>query len=88
MFPNDRSGREQIDHLEAEVARRPAITVFTNAELVGKSGSFGNYEAEVRVNSDPPETITRDGRLHRHRHRVRQLRARGRASSATASPES
>ena len=58
MFPNDRSGREQIAHLKAEVARRPSITVFTNAELVGKSGSFGNYEAEVRVNADPPETIT------------------------------
>ena len=58
MFPNDRSGREQIAHLKAEVARRPAITVFTNAELVGKSGSFGNYEAEVRVNSVPPESIT------------------------------
>ena len=58
MFPNDRSGRDQVELLRAEVARRPAITVFTNAELVGKSGSFGNYEAEVRVNSDPPESIT------------------------------
>jgi heterodisulfide reductase subunit A len=58
MFPNDRSGREQIAHLKAEVARRASITVFTNAELVGKSGSFGNYEAEVRVNSDPPESMT------------------------------
>ena len=57
MFPNDRSGREQIAQLKADVASRSAITVFTNAELVGKSGSFGNYEAEVRINSDPPEVI-------------------------------
>jgi heterodisulfide reductase subunit A len=58
MFPNDRSGREQIETLRAEVGRRPSITVFTGAELVGKSGSFGNYEAQVRVGSDPAETIT------------------------------
>jgi heterodisulfide reductase subunit A2 len=57
MFPNDRSGREQIEVLKAAIAQRPSITVFTNAELVGKSGSFGNYEAVVRVNSDPTDTI-------------------------------
>ncbi len=49
MFPNDRRGDDQIAELTAEVAKRPAITVFTGAELVGKSGSFGNYTAEVRV---------------------------------------
>ncbi len=49
MFPNEKSGREQIDHLLAEVKKRPTIVVMTNAELVSKSGSFGNYTAEVRV---------------------------------------
>jgi len=49
MFPDDRNGGEQIEFLVAEVAKRPAITVLTNAELVSKSGSFGNYLAEVRV---------------------------------------
>jgi heterodisulfide reductase subunit A2 len=53
MFPNDRSGREQIDTLLAEIARRPAITVLTGAELVGKSGTFGHYTAQVRVNGRP-----------------------------------
>ncbi len=57
MFPNDQVGRDQIAHLVDEVAKRPAITVFTKAELVGKSGSFGNYVAEVRVNEDVPETL-------------------------------
>ena len=49
MFPSDRSGHEQVDYLLSEVAKRPSITVHTNAELVSKSGSFGNYVAEVRV---------------------------------------
>jgi len=47
--PNERSGREQIDFLVAEVAKRPSITVLTDAELVSKSGSFGNYVTQVRV---------------------------------------
>ena len=50
MFPNDQDGRALIDQLVAQVNERPAITVLTNAELVGKSGSFGNYTAEVRIN--------------------------------------
>ena len=49
MFPNERTGREQIDFLVAQVAKRPSITVLTDAELVSKSGSFGNYVAEVKV---------------------------------------
>ncbi len=49
MFPNERPGREQIEFLVAEVAKRPSITVMTDAELVSKSGSFGNYAAGVKV---------------------------------------
>ncbi len=49
MYPYDRSGREQIAELKAEIAKRSAITVWTGAELTGKSGSFGNYVAEVTV---------------------------------------
>jgi heterodisulfide reductase subunit A2 len=56
MFPNDRSGTEQISVLKEQIVRRPTITVFTEAELVGKTGSFGNYEAEVRV-GDKADTI-------------------------------
>ena len=57
MFPNDRSGREQIAVLKEQIALRPTITVFTEAELVGKTGSFGNYEAEVRVGGEAADTI-------------------------------
>jgi heterodisulfide reductase subunit A2 len=49
MYPNEHSGREQIDFLMAEVAKRPKISVLTGAELVSKSGSFGNYVTGVRV---------------------------------------
>jgi heterodisulfide reductase subunit A len=49
MFPHDKTGREQIDTLIHDVAVRPAITVWTSAELTSKSGSFGNYVAEVTV---------------------------------------
>ncbi len=55
MFPYDRSGREQIAELKAEIAKRPAITVWTRAELTGKSGSFGNYVAEVTVTTPDGE---------------------------------
>ena len=49
MYPHGKNGHELIAGLVAEVKRRPAITVLTSAEVVGKSGSFGNYVAEIRV---------------------------------------
>jgi heterodisulfide reductase subunit A2 len=49
MYPNDRNGRELIDELLAEVRKRPSIVVLTDAELTAKSGSFGNYVAEVHA---------------------------------------
>jgi len=49
MYPHGKNGRELIAGLVAGVKRRPAITVLTAAEVVGKSGSFGNYVAEIRV---------------------------------------
>ncbi len=52
MFPHNRNGRELIDSLIAGVKRRPAITVLTGAEVVGKAGSFGNYRMSVRI-GDP-----------------------------------
>jgi heterodisulfide reductase subunit A len=52
MYPSGRNGRELIVELVAEVKRRPSIVVLTGAELVAKSGSFGNYVAEVRVGEE------------------------------------
>lgn len=63
MFPNERSGREQIDFLIAQVAKRPSITVLTDAELVSKSGSFGNYLAEVKVHGQEELVKTEVGTI-------------------------
>jgi len=58
IFPHERDGRELIAQLVAEVKKRPAIKVFTGAEVASKAGSFGNYQVGVRVAADPPQTIT------------------------------
>jgi len=63
MFPNDRNGHDQIDFLVSEVAKRPSITVLTDAELVSKSGSFGNYIAEVRVHGQDELVTTEVGTI-------------------------
>jgi heterodisulfide reductase subunit A len=60
MYPTGKNGRDLIAFLIEEIRRRPAITVFTGAELVSKSGSFGNYRAGIRLGGLNPETISVD----------------------------
>jgi heterodisulfide reductase subunit A len=60
MYPHGRNGAELVAKLEEKVRAHPAITVFTNAELMNKSGSFGNYQATIAVNGERLETITVD----------------------------
>jgi heterodisulfide reductase subunit A len=57
MYPHGREGHTLIETLVAEVRRRPAITVLTGAELVAKAGSFGNYQATIRVGGPGAGTI-------------------------------
>jgi heterodisulfide reductase subunit A len=57
IFPHERDGHVLIAGLVAEVKKRPAIKVFTGAEVVSKAGSFGNYTVGVRVAADPPPTM-------------------------------
>ncbi len=57
MYPHDRQGADLIAHLVSEVKRRDAINVLTGAEVVGKSGSFGNYHVQVRVGGEGAGTI-------------------------------
>ncbi|HEY5433858.1 MAG TPA: 4Fe-4S binding protein [Candidatus Limnocylindrales bacterium] len=57
MYPHDRKGTELIEHLVAEVRKRPSITVLTSAELVGKAGSFGNYRVSLRIGGEGAGTI-------------------------------
>ncbi len=61
MYPYGKNGRAMVKDLEAKVRSNPDITVFTNAEVTGKAGSFGNYQVDVRVQpggGKAPETIT------------------------------
>ncbi len=39
MYPHGKRGRRMIDTLVANVREHPAVTVFVNAEVVGKSGA-------------------------------------------------
>ncbi len=52
MYPNGKNGHELAARLVEQVRARPDVTVLTNAEVVGKSGSFGNYRASIRVEGD------------------------------------
>jgi heterodisulfide reductase subunit A len=51
-FPTDASGRDEIASLVEQIKQRRDITVYTNAELSGKSGSFGNYAAEITLHRE------------------------------------
>lgn len=54
-YPTDGIGRDQIAALVTEIEGRRDITTYVAAELTGKSGSFGNYTAEItlhRANGD------------------------------------
>ena len=57
MYPHGRHGRALVETLVAEVSRRPAITVLTGAEVVAKSGGFGNYRVTVRVGGEGAGSI-------------------------------
>ncbi|MGE5285538.1 MAG: CoB--CoM heterodisulfide reductase iron-sulfur subunit A family protein [Actinomycetota bacterium] len=49
MFPNDREGSEMIGALLRAIRGREGITLFTDAEVVGKTGSVGDFSVTVRV---------------------------------------
>jgi len=60
MYPHGRVGAELAEKLERAVRAHPAITVFTRAELVAKSGSFGNYHVTIAIEGERLETIQVD----------------------------
>ncbi|MFH0916233.1 MAG: FAD-dependent oxidoreductase [bacterium] len=57
MYPHGKNGQELISRLVDKIRGRSDITVFTNAEVISKSGSFGDYEVGVRVGREQAETI-------------------------------
>ena len=60
MYPYGKNGRELVAGLIEKVRQNPDITVFTTAEVTAKSGSFGNYRVDIRVDRETGETVTVD----------------------------
>ena len=78
MYPTGKNGRELIASLIEQVRARPSINVFTEAELVSKSGSFGNYTGRHPARRAGRRDDHGRGRLDRRRDRLRHLPAGGR----------
>jgi heterodisulfide reductase subunit A len=57
MYPHGRQGPDIVEDLLQRVRARPTITVLTEAEVVEKSGSFGNYEVQIRVGRENPALL-------------------------------
>jgi heterodisulfide reductase subunit A len=58
MYPTGKNGRRLVGELIEAIGSRPGIRVFTQAEMISKSGSFGNYQVGIRVGGANPETLT------------------------------
>lgn len=52
VFPTNKTGRQLTGELLAEVKKRANIKFFTNAELLEKKGSIGNFEIKVRAGNE------------------------------------
>lgn len=49
LYPAGSEGESVLSDLIAEIKRRDNITIFTNAELVEKSGCVGNFSAKIKI---------------------------------------
>ena len=58
MYPTGKDGKQLIADLIEGIRQRPSIRVFTEAEMISKSGSYGNYEVGIRVGGTSPETLS------------------------------
>jgi heterodisulfide reductase subunit A len=47
MFPRGVAGRVLVDRMRMEIGQRAEIAVFTDAEVVAKSGTYGNYQIAI-----------------------------------------
>ncbi len=60
MYPHGKNGRQLIDRLVGEVRKRELVTLFTNAEMVAKSGTIGSFNVKIRVGGKAPGEINVD----------------------------
>ncbi len=49
MFPNNRRGGDIIHYLHEQAKQREEITLFTEAEVVEKGGSVGDFSVKIRL---------------------------------------
>ncbi|MDA8334032.1 MAG: FAD-dependent oxidoreductase, partial [Peptococcaceae bacterium] len=49
MYPHGKNGKQLVARLLDEIAKRNNVTCLTNAELVAKSGSIGDFTVKVRA---------------------------------------
>lgn len=52
VFTNNSNGSDLVQKLHEEIKKRPNIKLFTNATLVEKKGSIGNFEIKVNVGNE------------------------------------
>ena len=52
-YPHDANGGALVLRLDREIRRREAITVLTGAELIAKSGTYGDYQVTIRTEAEP-----------------------------------
>jgi len=50
LFPNGENGINIVKRLFNEIKSRENITIFTNAELISKSGCVGDFTVKIKVN--------------------------------------
>ena len=61
MFPNGKKGSEIIDSLIKNVQERENINLFTNANIIEKSGNVGKFSVKIRVNNKETMSLTVGG---------------------------
>ena len=49
LFPSERRGEDLVGELSTKIAANPRVTLFTEAELVAKSGTVGAFDVTLRV---------------------------------------
>jgi heterodisulfide reductase subunit A len=52
MYPHDRRGSELIAELSEEIKKRENIQIYTEAEILKKSGSVGDFDVKVKVKNE------------------------------------
>ena len=52
-YPHGADGGALVLRLDREIRRREAITVLTGAELVAKSGTYGDYQVTIHTEAEP-----------------------------------